>query len=518
MILIEFILKNPESDLKNTGGCGMSNNKKLTILHANDFHGQISFTIKDDYTLAGGISLLSSYVKKVRAEEDAVFCAVCGDILQDNIQDPGSKGINTVKLLNLLMSDALSLGNHELEYGLEHLLIFKECIRTPVLCANLIVRTLDKPLFDASRVFDVGGLRILAIGVIPEKFTGGIMADEFCRTMLGYKDTYEAIRDEIRKHEGEDIDLTVVMSHYGIEGDRLLAEGMPEDIDVDVILGGHSHIRMQSEELVNGIIIAQSNYGMTHIGRLDLELDTDSGEIVGRKWELVELNDLLCEFDNEADSYVDNVLFDRNSIKEDAPLCELAQKYEHGSRLEETDLGDLIADAFLDIYKPDFVILQSGSIRLKSFGPRVTLDLLRKLYPYDDNFVRVRLTGKEIRQAFEYLFSLKPDGSLMSGTFQYSRGFRLVVDAENYRQRGVRVEYIGVGGEELCDERTYSVGMTKNCLNKFGKYFGSAVPEGRASLASVSAFSDLARWMIDQRGKIAVAGRGRFEILNSEKL
>ena len=494
----------------------MSQNKKLTILHANDFHGQISFTIKDDYTLTGGISLLSSYIKKVRSEEDSVFCAVCGDILQDNIQNSSSKGINTVKLLNLLMSDALSLGNHELEYGLEHLLIFKECIRTPVLCANLIVDPLNKPLFEASRVFDVGGVKILAIGVIPEKFMSGIMADEFCRTMLRYKDSYEAIRGEILKHEDEDIDLTVVMSHYGIEGDRLLAEGMPEDVCVDVILGGHSHIRMQSEELVNGIIIAQSNYGMTHIGRLDLELDADGGEIVQHRWELVELNDMLCEFDNEADSYVDNVLFDRNSIKEDAPICELAEKYEHQSRLEETDLGDLISDAFLDIYKPDFVILQSGSLRLKSFGPKVTLDSLKKLYPYDDNFVRVRMTGEEIRRAFEYLFSLKPDGSLMSGTFQYSRGFRLVVDAKDYRESGVRVEYIGLYGEEIRDGQTYSVGMTRNCLNKFSKYFGFSIPEGRASLASVSAFSDLARWMIDKREKITVEGRGRFEILNSE--
>ena len=121
----------------------MGRTKKLTILHANDFHGQISFKIAEDYTLVGGISLLSGYIKKVRSAEDAVFCAICGDILQDNIQNACSKGINTVKLLNLIMSDALSLGNHEMEYGLAHLLIFKECIRTPILCANLFVQPLD---------------------------------------------------------------------------------------------------------------------------------------------------------------------------------------------------------------------------------------------------------------------------------------------------------------------------------------------------------------------------------------
>lgn len=496
----------------------MNETKKLTILHANDFHGQISFKIEKDYTLVGGISLLSGYIKKVRSEEQSVFCAICGDILQDNIQNACSKGINTVKLLNLIMSDALSLGNHEMEYGLAHLLIFKECIRTPILCANLLVQPLDKPLFEPSRVFEVNGVKVLAIGVIPEHFMNGIMADEFCNTMLSYKDSYEAIRAEIRKHRDEHIDLTVVMSHYGIDGDRLLAKNMPEDIKIDLILGGHSHIKMQREESVNGTLIVQSNYGMTHIGRLDLELDANKGGIVGYQWELVEINDSLCDFDNEADSYVDHVLYDRNALKEDCFICELAERYEHKSRLHETDLGDLIADAFLEIYKSDFVIVQSGSIRLKSCGPGVTLENLKRLYPYDDNFVNVTLTGREIRRAFEYLFSLKADGSVMNGTFQYSKGFKLVADVEGYKERGCRLEYIGLNGEALDDDRSYTVGMTKNCLNKFKRYFGFAVPEEKTSLIAISTFSDLARWMINQNEKITVQGKGRFEILNDENL
>ena len=496
----------------------MSTTKRLTVLHANDFHGQISFKIEKDYTLSGGISLLSGYIKKVRREEESVFCAVCGDILQDNIQNACSKGINTVKLLNLIMSDALSLGNHEMEYGLAHLLMFKECILTPILCANLLVKPLDKPLFEPSLVYDVGGVKMLTIGVIPEHFMNGIMADEFCSTMLSYKDSYDAIRAEIKKHKNDNIDLIVVMSHYGIDGDVLLAQNMPEDIKVDVILGGHSHIKMEKEMIVNGTIIVQSNYGMTHIGRLDLDIDENGGGIVGHRWELVELNDSVCDFDVEADSYVDHVLYDRNALKDNCFICELTERYEHKSRLEETDLGDLIADAFLDIYESDLVIVQSGSIRLKSCGPGITLEMLKKLYPYDDGFVNVTLTGREIRQAFEYLFSLKPDGSVMNGTFQYSRGFRLAVDVERYKERGCRVEYIGLNGEPLDDERTYIVGMTKNCLYKFKRYFGLAISEEKMSLAAVSTFSDLARWMMSHNEKITVKDKGRFEILNAEYL
>ena len=186
--------------------------------------------------------------------------------------------------------------------------------------------------------------------------------------------------------------------------------------------------------------------------------------------------------------------------------------------MEETDLGDLIADAFLDIYKPDFVILQSGSIRLKECGPNVTLETLKKMYPYDDNFVNVTLTGKEIRKAFEYLFSLKPDGSVMNGTFQYSRGFRLVANLENYKEHGCRMEYIGLNGEPIDNEKTYTVGMTKNCFNKFKRYFGFSLTEEQTNLIAVSTFSDLARWMIIQNEKISVKCRGRFELLHKEYL
>jgi 5'-nucleotidase len=367
-------------------------------------------------------------------------------------------------------------------------------------------------------VYDVNGVKILAIGVIPEHYMNGIMVDEFCSTMLSYQDTYEAIRAEIRKHKNEQVDLTVVMSHYGIEGDRLLAKDMPSDIKVDVILGGHSHIKMEKEEQVNGILIAQSGYGMTHIGRLDLDIDAQKGGIVGHKWGLVEINDSLCDFDAEADGYVDHVLFDRNSLKNDCLICEFAERYEHNSRLEETDLGDLIADAFLDIYKPDFVIVQSGSIRLKSCGPDVKLETLKKMYPYDDNFVNITLTGKEIRSAFEYLFSLKSDGSVMNGTFQYSRGFKLIADVERYKERGCKLVYIGLNGKELDDDRVYTVGMTKNCVNKFKRYFGVTVPEEKMTLIAVSTFSDLARWMITQNEKISVKDKGRFEMLHTEYL
>ena len=55
-------------------------------------------------------------------------------------------------------------------------------------------------------------------------------------------------------------------------------------------------------------------------------------------------------------------------------------------------------------------------------------------------------------------------------------------------------------------------------MTKFKRYFGYTIPEEKKTLIAVSTFSDLARWMITQNGKIAVHDKGRFEILHPEYL
>ena len=377
--------------------------KTLTILHANDLHGQLNFTVGKDLRVQGGISLLSGYVKKARAE-GPVFFGVCGDVLQEDVWGSDYKGTNTVELINYIKPDAISLGNHEMDYGLEHLLIFNSCIRSTVLCANIMVAPLAQELFKPSKVYEVNGVRILFIGVIPQAFLNKILSDD---------------------------DLVVLMSHYGIEGDRELAQNMPEDLHIDLILGGHTHIDMDAAEVVNGVPIAQSSYGTTHIGRFDLVMDTEKKGIVEWRWERVALTEELCDYDYGVDELADRIVFDKKKIVSNDKVCQLASCFEHKSRLYESEIGALVADAFLDIYPVDLVILQSGSIRRKEIGPEVTEKDFKEMYPFDDRFVSVTLSGREIRDCFDYLFSLKPDGSVMNGTFQYSRGFQLVVDGKD---------------------------------------------------------------------------------------
>ncbi len=483
--------------------------KEFTILHANDIHGQLNFTVDEEFRVKGGISLLSGYVKQVRSERPTFF-GICGDILQEDIHGSDYKGTNTVEILNYVHPDALSLGNHELDYGLSHLLIFRDCIGTTTLCANIKVSCLDQMLFRPAEIYDVGGVKMLVIGVIPKAFFNKIMSDEFCRNTLEYCDTYESIRAIQNAYPQGSYDMTVLMSHYGIEGDRTLAEQMPSDIRVDLILGGHTHIDMDEVEVIGGIPIAQSSYGTTHIGRFDITYDTDIRRMSAYKWERVALNEDVCRFDEGIDDLADKIVFNKKPQRDNEVICRFADNYEHGSRLYETQLGDIIADSFAELYPIDFAIIQSGSIRRTECGPVVTEKDFKELYPFDDRFVVVNMSGKEIKSAFDYLFSLKPDGSVMNGTFQYSRGFKVVVDAEDCWNRGCTVEELSFEGRPFEDDKTYRVGMTKNCAESTFRYFGFVIEPQRLKTVSLSTCGDLAYHFLQSDEIITAPPKERF--------
>ena len=483
--------------------------KEITILHANDIHGQLNFTANQELNIEGGISLLSGYVKKVRSERETFF-GICGDVFQEDTHGSDYRGIKTLKMVNHIRPDAFSLGNHELDYGLEHLLIFGNCLRSEILCANIFVTSIGESLFRPCKVFEVGGVRMLVIGLIPEVFLKGIFSDPFCRSAFEYRDSYEMIREEIKTHH--DVDLVVLMSHYGIEGDRILAENMPEDLHVDLILGGHSHIEMDKAEVVNGIPVAQSSYGTTHIGRFDLTVDTTHGGIRKWKWRRVPLTEKNSRFDPEIENLADSMVFQKPDEIAQEKICEFAKVYRQKDRLHESDLGNIIADAFASIYPVDFVILQSGSIRREECGPVVTEKDFKELYPFDDRYLIVELTGAELRRAFEYLFSLKEDGSVMNGTFQYSKDFSLVVDAKDCWKKGARIESLSFRGEAIRGNKRYHIGMTENCVKNCYKYF-SLNPE-KCRLVSLSTFHDLTTYFLLQKGKIEAPEKGRFILKN----
>ena len=114
----------------------MNHLKKLTILHSNDMHGDFLAKEVDD-KLLGGVSMLSGYINKVRNEEKNVLYAIAGDMFRGSVIDSEYKGLSTIEIMNMLAPDVVTLGNHEVDYGIGHLLFIEKCARFPIINANL---------------------------------------------------------------------------------------------------------------------------------------------------------------------------------------------------------------------------------------------------------------------------------------------------------------------------------------------------------------------------------------------
>jgi hypothetical protein len=86
----------------------MKNLKKLTLLHSNDLHGDF-LAERIDNKLVGGVSMLSGYINKVRAEEENVIYCIAGDMFRGSVIDAEYKGVSTIEIMNLLGPDVVTI-------------------------------------------------------------------------------------------------------------------------------------------------------------------------------------------------------------------------------------------------------------------------------------------------------------------------------------------------------------------------------------------------------------------------
>ena len=135
--------------------------KKFTILHSNDMHGDFLAEIKAGKTeMIGGLALLSGYINKVRAEEENVLYVIAGDMVQGSMIDSEYKGISTIEIMNYLAPDVVSLGNHEFDYGLPHLLFLEKMANFPIVNANLYIKKYNKRLMRPYIILNMAGFDI----------------------------------------------------------------------------------------------------------------------------------------------------------------------------------------------------------------------------------------------------------------------------------------------------------------------------------------------------------------------
>ena len=195
----------------------MKQTKKITILHSNDLHGDF-LAEQVDEKLVGGVSMLSGYIEKVRAEQPNTIYVIAGDMFRGSVIDSEYKGLSTIEIMNALAPDVVTIGNHEVDYGIAHLLFIEKCARFPIINANLYIKntphTAVHPLQDPAdgrhehpvhRHHHAGRDQPDQV-----RIAGGVLCGSTAAAAAEVGKICNA-------HNSIDIDFTVLLTHIGFE-------------------------------------------------------------------------------------------------------------------------------------------------------------------------------------------------------------------------------------------------------------------------------------------------------------
>lgn len=202
----------------------MGNYKKLVLLHSNDLHGDF-LTEQIDEKLVGGVSMLSGYVDRVRREEPNTLYCIAGDMFRGSVIDSEYHGLSTIEIMNALAPDVVTLGNHETDYGIAHLLFLEKCAKFPIINANLYIRTNGARLFRPHIILEVDGMKILFIGILTEEVLAQTSTDKLIGSFVGINEAAEEVGRICNAYNAIDIDFTVLLTHIGFEEDKSWPSG-----------------------------------------------------------------------------------------------------------------------------------------------------------------------------------------------------------------------------------------------------------------------------------------------------
>jgi 5'-nucleotidase len=220
--------------------------KSFTILFTGDTHSHLepSFASFVSEKELGGVVRRVQYVEKMRQESrQPILVLDAGDFLQGTPYFEQFEGEAEVKFMNHTGYDIITVGNHDFDKGWPHLADLLNKGKFDAICSNIYPKGSDAPCLPPYVLLEIEGQHIALVGIMGMDSWNSISKTR--QKGLEIKDpliTLDKVLPEIRPY----VDLVILLSHSGIMVDRELAKHPM----VDIVIGGHSHTWMTTQELV----------------------------------------------------------------------------------------------------------------------------------------------------------------------------------------------------------------------------------------------------------------------------
>ncbi len=495
LLLIALVLVLPGTLICATPG---ESGVKLTILHVNDTHGHLNPFIDkaiDAKNPVGGAAYIALMITRERAvNRGGVVLLSAGDMFQGTPVSNLFHGRPVIEVMNFLKYDAMTLGNHEFDWGQDTLRDIISSAHFPVLCANILEGS-GKPFGGAksSIMIKRKGVQIGIIGLTTKEVEYTTKPGNLAG--LHVKDPALTAAPLVKELRAKGAALVIVLSHLGLAEDRRLAR---EVQGIDVIVGGHSHTAITDPVNEGGTIIVQAGSYGEYLGVLELTYDPARKKIA-RYTQKNELKLVSAHRRAWFDSDVARIIepYNRKVSKQFSRAVGTAALDLTRNPGRESNLGDLITDAMRTASGAQIALQNGGGIRADVLKGPITLEQIYTVLPFDNVIVAMDLTGTQVLKLLER-------STLTDKDLQVSG---LKVEYDLSKPAGSRVVSATVDGKPLVPTTVYRV-ATNDFLAAGGDLY-TEFKEGR-NVVFGSELRDAVTDYITHHSPVTVGTDGRM--------
>ncbi|MCX5534165.1 5'-nucleotidase C-terminal domain-containing protein [Streptomyces sp. NBC_00006] len=505
----------------------------FTVMGTTDLHGHVfnwDYFKNADYSDAAGnaqgLARVSTLVDQVRAERGRgnTLLIDAGDTIQgtpltyyyakvDPITAAGGPVHPMARAMNAIGYDAVALGNHEFNYGIETLRKFESQCEFPLLGANAVDAKTEKPAFPPyfmKRLRTPHGkdVKVAVLGLTNPGIA--IWDKAYVQGVLKFPGLEEQAAKWVPKLRSMGADVVIVSAHSGASGQSSYGDQVPyvenaaanvakQVPGVDAILVGHAHVEIEQQLVANEktgktVVLSEPLCFAERLALFDFDLVWEKGRwtVESVKASLrntnavaddPEISKLLREQHETVVEYVNQVvgtakqaLTTVDARYKDAPIIDLINKVQ----------ADVVTKALASTeYASLPVLSQASPFSRTSEIPAgdVTIRDLSSLYVYDNTLVAKLLTGAQVRAYLEYsaeyfvqtaagaavdVDKLTNAGNRPDYNYDYVSG--LTYDIDIAQAAGSRIKNVKFDGKDLDDAAQFVFAVNNYRANGGGAF------------------------------------------------
>ncbi|MCX4991623.1 MULTISPECIES: bifunctional UDP-sugar hydrolase/5'-nucleotidase [unclassified Streptomyces] len=515
------------------GGAKPVKRYSLTVLGTTDLHGHVfnwdyfkDAEYSDKAGNAQGLARISTLVNEIREEKGRCNTLLldAGDTIQgtpltyyyakvDPITAKGGPVHPMAQAMNAIGYDAVALGNHEFNYGIETLRKFESQCRFPLLGANALDAKTLKPAFPPYFIkkFHVHGAPPVKVAVLGLTNPGIAIWDKaYVQGKLTFPGLEEQAAKWVPKLRSMGADVVVVSAHSGSSGTSSYGDQLPyvensaalvaqQVPGIDAILVGHAHLEIPELKVTNTasgktVVLSEPLAYAERLSVFDFELVFEKGrwtvESVAASVRntnsvaddpkitrlLKDEHDVVVAYVNQVVGTATETLTTVEARYKDAPIIDLITKVQ-----EDVVKAALVGTQYASLP----VIAQASPFSRTSEIPAgdVTIRDLSSLYVYDNTLVAKVMTGAQVRAYLEYsanYFVQTAAGAVIDTekltnannrpdyNYDYVSGLRYDIDIA--QAEGSRIKNLSYNGAALDDAQQFVFAVNNYRANGGGAF------------------------------------------------